>query len=326
MNCKHDHLVLLQEQEVADHNTTGTAGHLEQPTDRQPECEHRKPKQRRLFLESETGEEAEQRQAAPNARHAPDAGQQPTTQRQGKATKPDQGVKAQNQQPSKARKRPEERLQDISLADDDEDVPSTYNNMPSRPQQQPRHDGYADENAAPEKEHFHPAAQKAWKPKSQKRQQKKEMTAQVTSAELDFDASDDESDEYEPTQAKAAAKRAGQKALQPKSPRGTAWHPQQGKQQGKARQPGKTGKHPAEEGQAKRPRGRPRKAVPQQEQQPKQARKRKAVTAGQDPNEEEGGKAVAKPKKQNVTMLKATAMPPDMDDSEGQTLQVWLAC
>lgn len=331
MYCKHDQLLLLlQEQELADHNITGTAGHPEQPTGRQPEPEPRKPKQRRLFLESDNGEEAEQCQVAPTAKHAPDAVQQPTTQRQGKAAKPDQGRKAQNQQPSKVRKRPEERLQEITLADDDEDVPATYNNMPSRRQQQPRHDGYADENAAPQDEDSQGVnsaaqkAQKAEKPKSQKRQQKKGMTAQVTSEELEFDASDPESDEYEPTQAKAAAKRAGQKAIQPKSPRGKARHPQQGKQQGDAKQPGKAAKHAAEEGEAKRPRGRPRKAAPQQEQRPKQARKRKAVnvTDGEDPSKEEGGKAVAKPKKKDPSMHMTFALLPNVNESESQGQQV----
>ena len=332
LSYKHDHLVLLQqEQELADHNTTRAAGHPEQPTERQLEPEQRKPKQTRLFLESDTGEEAEQCQAAPAGGHAPAAAQEHTTQRQGKAAKPGQAAKAQNQQPSKARKRPDERLQEVSLVDDDEDVPSTYNNMPSRRQQQPRHDGYADENAAPQEEDsqggVQPAAQKAAKPKCQKHQQKKEMTAQVISPELDFDGSDAESDEYEPTQAKAAVKRAAQKAAQPKSPTWKSRHPQQGKQQGKAKQPGKAAKATTQEGQAKRPRGRPRKAPPQHEQQPKQARKRKAVnvTDGEDPNEEEGGK-VAKPRKQNPGMLKAAALLPDVDDSEGQDLQVWLAC
>lgn len=325
--------VHLQDQEMTGQGVTGTAGYPRQPTARQPEPEQRKPKQRRLFLESDTGGDtggdagdARLSEAAPTVRHAPAAGQEPSIQQQGKVTKKGRGVRAQ---PSKARKRPDERLQEVPLADDEDDVPATYNNMPSRRQQHHRHENYADENAVPPKDDSqsaHRAAHKAGKFTSQKRQQKEEIPAQVTSTELEFDVSDAESDEYEPTQAKAAAKRAGQKAIQAKSPTGNSRDPHQGKHQGHAKQAGKAAKQTTEEGQAKRPRGRPRKALPQQGQQPKPARKRKAVDATDKgvPDEDQGGKAIAKPRKQNAGRPKTVALPPVSEESEGQGMQVWV--
>lgn len=210
-----------------------------------------------------------------------------------------------------------------TLADDD-DVPSTYNNMPPRRQQHPQQDNCADEKAAPREEDFQ-KAMKAKKNRGQKMQGKEEVPDQVAGAELEFDASDAESDEYEPTQAKAAAKRAGQKAVVPKGPAGKAQRPQQDKQQGSAKLPRKAAKHAADEGQAKRPRGRPRKAPPQQEHEPAPARKRKAVTAidEEHPDEDQGGKAVAKPKKGKASRLRKIALMPDTGEAEGHHAQVW---
>lgn len=209
-----------------------------------------------------------------------------------------------------------------TLADDD-DVPSTYTNMPPRRQQLSQHDNHADDDAAPREEDFQEAV-KAKKNRSQKVQGKQAAPHQVASAELEFDASDAESDEYEPTQAKAAAKRAGQKAVVPKGPAGKPQRPHQDKQQGSAKLPRKAAKHFTEEGQAKRPRGRPRKAPPQQEQEPPPARKRKAVTAidEEHPDEDQDGKAVAKPKKGKASRLRKIALMPNTGEAEDQDAQV----
>lgn len=207
-----------------------------------------------------------------------------------------------------------------TLADDD-DVPSTYNNMPPRRQQHPQQDNCADEKAAPREEDFQ-KAMKAKKNRGQKMQGKEEVPDQVGGAELEFDASDAESDEYEPTQAKAAAKRAGQKAVVPKGPAGKPQRPQKDKQQSSAKPPRKAAKQSTEEGQAKRPRGRPRKAPPQQEQEPAPARKRKAVTAGDEEHADEGAKAVAKPKKGKASRLRKIALMPDAGEAEGHDAQV----
>lgn len=209
-----------------------------------------------------------------------------------------------------------------TLADDD-DVPSTYNNMPPRRQQRPQHDNHADEDPAPREEDFQKTI-KAKKNKMQKLQGKNEVSHQVAGAAQEFDVSDAESEEYEPTQAKAAARRAGQKAVLPKGPAGKSQRPQQDKQQGIAKPPRKAGKQSTEEGQAKRPRGRPRKAPPQQEQQPPPARKRKAVNAAdeEDPDEDRNGKAVAKPKKGKASRLRKIALMPTTGEDEGQDTQV----
>lgn len=274
-------------------------------------------------MDSGSGDESEPCLAAPTAKHAPDVGRQPIRQHKGNTAKQGEAAKGQDQQASRGRKRPEGMMVEETLADDD-DVPSTYNNMPPRRQQQPQHAIHADHNAAPWEEE----ALKAKKRKSQKPQQKQEVPDQVAGAELEFDASDAESDEYEPTQAKAAAKRAGQKAVLLKGPAGKSQRPQQDHQKGDAKPPRKAAKHATEEGQAKRPRGRPRKAPPQQEQQPPPARKRKAVTAiGEEhPDEDPGGKAVAKPKKGKASRLRKIALMPDAGEAEGQDAQVGPKC
>ena len=316
---------LLQDQEAAVQDNADTERHPQQLMNNQPEPEQRKPKQRQLFLDPGSGDESEPCQAAPAAKHAPSDDRQPSRQQQGQTAKQSKAAKAP-EQASRGRKRADEKLVEESLADDD-DVPSTYNNMPSRRQQQAKHDDYADENAAPQKEDFHEAP-KARGNKSQKLQQKKELPAQVSGAELEFDASDADSDEYEPTQAKAAAKRAGQKALQAKGPTGKTQRSHQDNQQGSAKQPRKAAKHPTEEGQTKRPRGRPRKAPTQKGQQPTQARKRKAAnsTGNEEPDQEQDGRAVTKQKKGKASRLRKLALMPETEDSEGQDAQVWPKC
>ena len=283
----------------------------------------RKPKQRRLFLNSGSGDESEPHQAAPAAKHARTPDQQPSGQQRGQTAKQSKAATAQYQQACRGRKRAEGNLVEESLADDD-DVPSTYNNMPSRHQQQPKHDDYADENAAPQEEDFREAP-KAGRNIGQKLLQKEEVPAHVIGADLEFDVSDAESDEYEPTQAKAAVKRTGHKALQPKGPTGKTQPSHQEKQQGNAKQPRKAVKHSTEEGQTKRPRGRPRKVPNQQEQQPTQARKREAVNAidGEGPDKKHDGKAVAKPMKGKPSRLRKVALMPQPEEAEIQDAQVW---
>ena len=317
---------MLQDQEAAGQGNADRARHPQQLADKQPEPEQRKPKQRQLFQDPGSGDESEPCQAAPAAEHAPSDDRQPGRQQQSQTAKQGRAAKAQDQQASRGRKRAEGKLVEESLADDN-DVPSTYNNMPSRRQQRPKQDDYADENAAPQEEDFHEAL-KARRNKSQKLQQKEEVPAKVSGAELEFDASDAESDEYEPTQAKAAAKRAVQKALQPKGRTGKTQRSHQHQQQGSAKQPRTAAKHSTEDGQTKRPRGRPRKAPTQKEQQPTQARKRKAVNAidDEEPDQEQDGKAVAKPKKGKASRLRKLAMMPETEEPEGQDAQVWPIC
>ena len=286
----------------------------------QPEAGQQKPKQRQLFLVPGSGDEFEPCQAAPTAKHAPTSDQQPSQQQCDQTAQQSNDAKAQYQQASRGRRRAEAKMVEESLADDN-DVPCTYNNIPSRRQQQPQH--YADENAAPQEEGFHEAP-KAARNKSQKLLQKEQVPTQVTGAGLEFDASDSESDEYEPTQAKAAAKRAGQKALQPKGLTRKTQHSHQEKRQGNATQPCKAAKHSTEEAPAKRPRGRPRKPPIQQEQQPVQARKRKTMNAigTEDPDEEQDGRAEAKPKKRKPSRLRKIALMPESEEAEGQNAQV----
>ena len=321
---EHDHCLLLQDQEAAGQGNTDIACQSQQLADNQPEPEQRKPKQRQHFLEPGSGDESEPHQAVPTAEQGLTADQQPSRLQQGQTAKQSKAAKARDQQASRGRKRADGKLVEESLPDDD-GVPSTYNNMPSRRQQQRKHDDYANENAAPQAGEFHEQL-KAGRNKSQKLQQKEEVPAQVTGADLEFDASDAQSDEYEPTQAKAAAKRAGQKALQPKGLTGKTQRSHQDKQQGNAKQPRKVAKHSTEEGQAKRPRGRPRKAPPQHEQQPMRARKRKDMNAfdEEDPDKEQDGKAVPKPKKGKTSRLQKVALMPETEEAVGQDAQVRL--
>ena len=298
--------------------------YLQQQTDREPAPEQHKPRQRRLFLEDDSEGESDSVQAAATGKH--DSANRQKSRKQQQAEKAVQGraLEMQAQQPGRGRHRHfEEALEDSNA------VPSTYNNMPLRQKQHPMHDGYANQNFVPEDEEASLVAAEQEKAKSRKQVQQKKNAAQVTGAELEFDASDTESDDYEPTQvktaAKATARRAAQKPGQAKGPQGKPQRPHQDKQQGSARQACKAARNAADEGHVKRPRGRPRKALPEQEQQPRQGGKRKAAAAldeEEEPTDQKHSKATVKAKAGKGDRLKKIALLPAPTEAEDQGAEV----
>ena len=300
---------------AVDHANTG---YLQQQTDRQPAPEQQRPKQCRLFLEDDSEGESDSAQAIITGKR-----QKYSKQQQAKTAKQGKSSEMQGQQPGRGRQGLDE-----EALEDSNDVPSTYNNMPLIQKQHPMHDGYANQNFVPEDKDASPvAAAKQQKPKGIKQLPRKQDAAQVIVAELEFDTSDTESDDYEPTQMKAAAKatarRAAQQAAQAKGLK-KPQRPNQDKLQGNARHPCKTARNAADEGHVKRPRGRPRKALPKQEQQPRQCSKRKAATTldEEEAADQNYSEATVKPKAGKGDRLKKIALMPAAAEAEDQGAEV----
>ncbi|KAA6422484.1 MAG: hypothetical protein FRX49_07659 [Trebouxia sp. A1-2] len=281
---------------------------------KQAKPEQPKQRQRRLFLQATSEDGSEPARAPVTTRRAPVPAENPAKQQQAAAPK------QQQQQPAKGQGQQARRAGPVSAHEDkgeeveEDDVPATYNDMPLKLKQSSQQ--VSDDDDASYEETDAPQVRQAAGQQEKKRENQKQQPAQGVGKDLDFAASDAESDEYEPTQAKAAAKaaakRAADKAAQPKGAKSRPRQPKQEKQQGTSKQPHNIAKVGAQEGPAKRPRGRPRKA-PQQQQLRQQASKRKAAEVNHE--EEEGSdedmlpsKAAAKPKAKQGDRLKRAAL------------------
>ena len=318
----------MQEQAAAE-GAAGAARDRKEHS-RQVQPQQARPKQRKLFLEAVSEDEAEPVTATGTAKQqqaaAAAAKQQASSKAQGQHLK--RGTQAQEMEESDAEA-------------DDDDVPATYNNIPLKQKQSSRQvsevnpSGDAEEDVQDttkqkdSKEHGQQVQKQKQKLKQQQQQQQQQQqlqAAQVLGNDLEFAASDAESDEYEPTQAKAAARAAARKvtvkAAQPKGPKARSRQPKQDKQQGGSKQPRKAAKATDGEGPAKRPRGRPRKA--QQEQQPRQQQNKRKVADMTDAEEsdEEPRQAAAKHQAKGSGQFKTAPSVPQEVDDEHEAFQV----
>ncbi|DBA95844.1 hypothetical protein WJX77_010833 [Trebouxia sp. C0004] len=292
----------------------------EQDNGEQAKPEQPKQRQNTLFPQAASGDESWPARVPVTAEHAPvpaEPAENPAKQQQAAAPKQQQPAKGQGQQAQRARQITSHKG---GTEVEDADVPATYNNMPLKHKQSSQQ-VRDDDDASDEEADAHEVRQAAGQQQKKKRGHQKQQPAQVVGKDLDFAASDAESDEYEPTQAKAAAKaaakKAAAKATQPKGAKGRPRQPKK-KQQGNSKQPHNAAKTTAQEGPAKRPRGKPRKA-PQAQQLRQQASKRKAAEVTYE--EEEGSdeemlpiKDAVKPKAKQSGQLKRTALISEEND------------
>ena len=284
----------------------------------EPEQHH--PRQQRLSLQCNSQHSAEHVEAAAPRTHVTAAAEQ-LVPRQAKNTKQERLLQPQSQQPKP--KRGSRHQEEVSLESDGDDVPSTYNNMPARQKQHPLHNGFPNQNFAPEEEDAVEAKDK--KPTGARQvQQKNKGTAQNMCTELEFELSDAESDEYEPTQAKAAAKAAARRpADRAPAAKRTKGKPQDAVQEAASKAAPKTAKGAAEEGNAKRPRGRPRKGAPQRELQAKANRRKAAETLDEEAHDDRRDcKATGRVKAHNGGRLQKVALKPATEEAEEQDAEV----
>ena len=298
---------------------------------KQVQPQQARPKQRKLFLESVSEDEAEPVTATGTAK------QQPAAAAAAAAAKQQASSKAQGQQLKRGTQAQE--MEESDAEADDDNVPATYDNIPLKQKQSSRQvsevnpSGDAEEDVQDttkqkdSKEHGQQVQkQKRLQKLKQQQQQQQLQAAQVLGNDLEFAASDAESDEYEPTQAKAAARAAARKGTvktaQPKGPKGRSRQPKQDKQQGGSKQPCKAAKATDGEGPAKRPRGRPRKA--QQEQQPRQQQNKRKVADMTDAEEsdEEPRQAAAKHQAKGSGQFKTAPLVLQEVDDEHEAFQV----